>query len=561
MAESQDVDNLAFPLDALLVDAGLGTLRRFAPNSSTLRFGASLARRPLRTARRLATFVREGVSIASGSSEIEPPKRDRRFEDDAWRTNPFLKRLAQLHLASAKTADDLIGLAELPWRDDKRVRFVVHNLVEALAPSNIPLVNPASARIALDTGGASLVRGAKNFARDMREPPRVPEMVDGSGFALGVNVAVTPGTVVHRSEVFELLEYHPATETVHERPLLVVPPTINKFYATDLTPGRSMVEYLVSTGQRVFMISWRNPDARHAHWGLTTYVDAVLEALDVVESVSGSSRTLLAAACSGGTIASVTAGVLAARGEQDRLAGLTLLVTVLDNARAGEASAFADRRLVSAAKAVSKRRGYLDGRQLAEVFAWLRPGDLVWNYWVNNYLCGQAPPAFDILFWNSDTTRMSAQLHADFIDVAIDNSLLTAGGVRVHDVEIDLNKVEVDTYILAGIADHITPWESCYRTTQLLGGDVTFVLSRSGHIAALVNPPTNPKATFQLNDANASEAQAWLAGATTEAGSWWPHWANWMSERAGEEISAPRDAGGGVRELLGAAPGSYVREK
>ena len=561
MTTSQDADNLAFPLDALLIDASLGTARRFLPNSSMLKFGFALAKKPVVTTRRAVGLANELRRIVVGTSSIEPPKRDRRFEDDAWRNNPFLKRAAQSYLSTTKTAEELLNLAQLEWRDDRRVRFVLNNVSEAFSPSNMPLINPASAKAAIDSGGLSLVRGANNLIQDMRTPPRVPEMVDSSPFKLGENVAVTPGAVVYRSEILELIQYAAQTERVHAVPLLIIPPTINKFYATDLTPGRSLAEYLVQSGQQVFMISWRNPDGRHARWGLTEYVQAVLDALDAVERVTGSERAMMAAACSGGTIAAVAAGVLAATGKQHRLAGLTLLVTVLDNERAGEAAAFADKRLVKAAKSMSARKGYLDGRQLAEVFAWLRPGDLVWNYWVNNYLCGNKPPAFDILFWNSDTTRMTAQLHADFIDVAMDNALVHPGGVTFNGLLIDLKQVEVDTYVLAGISDHITPWESCYRTTQMLGGDVRFTLSRSGHIAALVNPPTNPKATFQTNPKNPLEASAWLAGSTTEKGSWWPDWATWLAEHAGADIEAPSELGGGGLVSLAAAPGTYVFEK
>jgi len=561
VAERDDIDNLAAPLDALLIDAGLGPLRRFLPNSSTAKFAARLATRPFTTSRRLRETAFELVRVGFGTSVVEPPKRDRRFEDDAWRTNPWLRRIAQGYLVTSTAAEQLIGDAHLEWRDDRRVRFLVKNVAEALSPSNIALVNPASAKAAIDSGGLSLVRGARHFVTDMSSPPRVPEMVDGSGFHLGVNVAVTPGAVIFRSEVLELIQYAPATALVRTNPLLIVPPTINKFYATDLAPGRSLVEYLVGSGQQVFMISWRNPDGRHADWGLSTYVDAVLEALAVTERVSGSDRTVLAAACSGGIIAAITAAKLAAAGESHRLSGLTLLVTVLDNHNAGEAAAFADRRLVSAAKAVSRRKGYLDGRNLAEVFAWLRPGDLVWNYWVNNYLCGNRPPAFDILFWNSDTTRMTAQLHSDFIDVAIDNALVTPGALKVGDVAIDLSSVPTDAYVLAGIADHITPWENCYRTVGLLGGDTKFVLSRSGHIAALVNPPTNPKATFQLNAKNPETSAQWLAGAEQEKGSWWPDWNDWLGEHSGVERPAPDELGGAGLTPLAPAPGTYVFDK
>ena len=321
-------------------------------------------------------------------------------------------------------------------------------------------------------------------------------MVDASGFRIGENIAATPGAVVFRSEVLELIQYTPQTPEVYEVPLLIVPPTINKYYAIDLAPERSLVEFSVRQGRQVFVISWRNPDARHAAWDFDTYVGAILEALDAVEEITGSTTTVLGGICSGGILASMTAAYLAGIGRQDRLAGLCLAVTVIDNHDAGTVAALSDPRLAELAKRRSARKGYLDGRALAEVFAWLRPGDLIWNYWVNNYLLGRRPPAFDILFWNADTTRMTAGLHADFVDMAVSNSLTRPGGITVLGVPLDLGKVTVDSYVVAGIADHITPWENCYRTTQLLGGTTRFVLSTSGHIAALVNPPGNPKSTL-----------------------------------------------------------------
>jgi polyhydroxyalkanoate synthase len=320
--------------------------------------------------------------------------------------------------------------------------------------------------------------------------------VDRSAFEVGRNIAVTPGAVVLRTEVFELIQYAPQTQQVREVPLLVVPPTINKYYALDLAPGRSLIEFLVREGQQVFVMSWRNPDARHASWNFDTYVRAILDAMDAVERVTGVEHTALTGICSGGILAAMTGGYLAAIGRQDRLAAFVLAVTVIDSAQAGVASAVTDRRLAAVAKAQSRRRGYVDGRSLAEVFAWLRPGDLIWNYWVNNYLLGKKPPAFDILFWNADTTRMTAGLHADFVDMAMDNLLTHPGGVTVMGAPIDLSRIDTDAYIVAGIADHITPWQNCYGTTQLLGGATRFVLSSSGHIAALVNPPGNAKASY-----------------------------------------------------------------
>ena len=306
------------------------------------------------------------------------------------------------------------------------------------------------------------------------------------------------------------------------------------------------------------MISWRNPDVRHAGWGLDTYVEAIIDALDAVQRISGSDRAALFGFCSGGIIATLTAAYLAATGELSRLAAFGLGVTVLDYTDAGVPGALVDRRLAAAAKAASRRRGYLEGGNLAEVFAWLRPGDLIWNYWVNNYLLGRKPPAFDILFWNADTTRMTATLHAGFVDTAMDNSLITPEAIKVRGVPIDLSRIEVDAYLIAGIADHLTPWQSCYRTTQLLGAKSRFVLSTSGHIAALVNPPDNPKASYRVNADNPLDPQAWLAGAETKQGSWWPDAVAWLGERCGPDRPAPTHLGADALPSLVEAPGTYV---
>ena len=557
MDDTQLADEAA-PLDALLVDAALGPLRRFAPSASTVRLAANLARQPLTVSRRLGGLAAELARIAAGTSVVAPPKRDRRFTDPAWTENPLLRRTLQAYLAAGQTADQLVGDAALDWRDDARVRFVADNLAEALSPSNVPLVNPASAKAAIDSGGLNLARGSISLLRDLATPPRVPEMVDTSAFEVGRNIAVTPGAVVLRTEVIELIQYRPQTEQVRTVPLLIVPPTINKYYALDLAPGRSLIEYLVQAGQQVFVISWRNPDARHADWGLDTYVDAVLGAFDAAQRVSGADQVVMIGACAGGIIASVTAAYLAATGQRSRLAALGLLVTVLDTVQAGTVGALVDRQLAAAAKAISRRRGYLDGRALAEVFAWLRPGDLVWNYWVNNYLLGKKPPAFDVLFWNADTTRMSAGLHADFVDLAIDNKLVTPGALTVDGTAINVGQIDADAYLVAGIADHITPWQNCYRSTQLLGGKSRFILSTSGHIAALVNPPGNPKARYQVNDSTPANAADWLKTAKTEQGSWWPDLLAWLGDRSGEQKPAPEELGGGGLRPIIEAPGTYV---
>jgi polyhydroxyalkanoate synthase subunit PhaC len=354
---AEELADQAAPLDALLVDAALGTLRRFVPDASAAKLAVNLVQRPRTTARRLRDLAAEFARIGAGTSELAPAKRDRRFTDPAWMTNPVLRRAVQAYLAAGQAASQLVGDAALPSRDERRIRFGLDNLVEALSPSNVPLLNPLSAKALVDTGGLNVVRGGFSFLRDLATPPRIPEMVDRSAFEVGRNIAVTPGAVVLRTEVLELIQYTPQTDEVRQVPLLIVPPTINKFYALDLAQGRSMIEYLVRGGQQVFVISWRNPDARHAGWGLDAYVQAVLDALDAVERVCGIGRTALMGVCAGGIIASITAAHLAAIGQQERLACLSLLVTVLDTTNAGTAAALVDRRLASAAKAMSRRRG------------------------------------------------------------------------------------------------------------------------------------------------------------------------------------------------------------
>ncbi|NYI44243.1 polyhydroxyalkanoate synthase [Nocardioides aromaticivorans] len=551
----------AAPLDVLLVDAALGPVRRFLPDMSTARWAVSMARRPRLTARRLGGLAAEAGKVVLGTSEVTPKRGDRRFTDAGWTENPLLRRLVQLYLAGGRTVDQLVDEADLDPRDRKRVRFLVENVVEAMSPSNVPLVNPASAKAVIDTAGLSLVRGGTQLVKDLASAPRIPDMVDTSGFTLGDNIAATPGSVVFRNDVLELIQYVPQSDEVREVPVMIVPPTINKFYAVDLSPGRSLVEFSTRNDRQMFVISWRNPDARHKDWDFDTYVGSILEALDAVEEITGSAQTMLAGICSGGILASITAAYLAGIGRQDRLAGLVLAVTVIDNHDSGTVSALTDPRMAALAKARSAQKGFLDGRSLAEVFAWLRPSDLIWNYWVNNYLLGKKPPAFDILFWNADTTRMSAGLHADFVDMAVENQLIRAGALSVLGVPIDLGKVTVDSYIVAGIADHITPWENCYRTTQLLGGATRFILSTSGHIAALVNPPDNPKASFHTNDDHGADATTWLKGAETHQGSWWNDVAQWLDERTGELKPAPKEMGSTRLRPLADAPGTYVFDK
>ena len=559
---SAAADAAAGPLDLLLTDAATGMatgiLRRVNPGGSGLRLAAKLAVRPGLVAGRGRQLAGELARVAAGRSQVQPARRDRRFADPGWTGNPLLRRAMQAYLAAAQTAEGVVAEAGLDEADSERVGFALTNIIDALAPSNNPLLNPAAAKAAIDTGGGSALTGLRHFLADMAVPPRVPSMVEPDAFEVGVDLAVTPGSVVLQTPVFELIQYRPATTTVRQIPLLIVPPVINKFYVMDLAPGRSMVEYLVGQGLQVFMISWRNPDARHAKWDLDTYGQAILDAMDAATRITGSEQTVLAGACSGGIIAAMVAAHLARTGQQDRIAALTLMVTVLDQAHAGLASAVVDERTARLAAAASRARGYLDGRSLAEVFAWLRPNDLIWNYWVNNYLLGKKPPPFDILFWNADTTRMTAGLHRDFLQLGVANALTEPGGATMLGSPVDLAAVDRDTYQVAGITDHICPWQSCYRSTQLLGGRPRFLLSTSGHVAAMVNPPGNDKARYQIAKECPEDPQEWLRRAETCHGSWWPDYASWLAERCGEEKAAPDELGGGGLTPICDAPGTYV---
>jgi class II poly(R)-hydroxyalkanoic acid synthase len=554
-------DELAAPLDLLLVNSVLGFGRRMAPNTSWAHLAGNLARKPQTVAGHGGSLARELIDITRGASERAPARHDKRFTDPAWTQNPLLRRVEQAYLAASDTAQALLDDADLDWRDAERMKFVVDNVLEATTPSNNPLLSPLGWKAMIDTGGLSAVRGVRNFLRDIMSRPRVPAMVDPDAFAVGEGVAATPGAVVLKTRVFELIQYAPQTPTVSTVPLLMVPPVINKYYIMDIAPNRSMIEYFVRQGQQVFAMSWRNPRKRHRDWGFDSYGAAIVEALDAVQTITDADHAHLMASCSGGILASMVAAHLSQTGQGDRLASLTLAVTVLDQSKAGFASAALDEKLARAAIRSSARTGYLDGRALAEVFAWLRPTDLVWRYWVNNYVQGRSPAPFDVLFWNADTTRMTAALHRDMVMLGLQNSLTEPGKVRMLGTAIDLTTVTTDSYVIGGIADHICPWQATYRSARLLGSkDQTYVLSTSGHIAALVNPPGNPKASYRFGPADQPDPQKWLTTIATNTDSWWPHYVSWLAERGGARKPAPEQLGASGLLPLGPAPGTYVHQ-
>jgi polyhydroxyalkanoate synthase len=547
-------------LDVLLTDAAVdaGTRSRFVKPGAAAKVVARLARRPDRTARRIGALGGELARVASGRCEVAPAKGDRRFSDPSWQDNALLRGLLQAYLATGRTVDELISDSGVDWRTERQARFAAANVLDALAPTNFPWSNPTVIKDVVDHGASNLLRGMRQLAGDVGHR-RLPASVDTTKFAVGENLAVTPGAVVLRTEVFELIQYEPRTETVREVPTLIVPPTINKYYILDLAPGRSLVEHLLEQGQQVFMISWRNPDVEQGHFDLDTYASAVLEACKAVAEIARQPAAHVLAACAGGIISSCAVGHLAAKGRLSTVASLTLLVCAIDHAQAGTVSALTSRELAAAAVAESARKGYLDGQALAGVFAWLRPNDLIWSSWVSNYLLGRRPPAFDILFWNQDTVRLAAGLHRDFVKIALDNLLTRAEAVEVLGTGVDVHAVDVDTYIVAGLNDHIVPWENAYRSAMLFGGATRFVLSTSGHIQALVNPPSaDSRASYRVSDERVGDASEWLDRAATARGSWWPDYVDWLAERSGELQPAKRTLGGRKHKATSKAPGNYV---
>ncbi|MBV9278794.1 MAG: alpha/beta fold hydrolase [Chloroflexi bacterium] len=516
-------------------------------------------RQPLRALNETASFFQEVTRALTGQSDLAPGPKDKRFTDPAWKENPLYRAWLQTYLAWGKSLQQFVAGLDLPEKDEQRAEFVASLITDAAAPTNSWLGNPAAIKTFLDTGGTSAARGLMHLVRDLAEGGGTPAQVDKSAFKVGENLAVSPGAVVFKNEVLELIQYTPATERVYRRPVLVMPPQINKFYIIDLAPGRSFTEFAVKNGFQVFTISWRNPTPAQRDWGLDTYVQAALEAMDAVRAITRSENVNLLGACSGGITMAVMLGHLAAT-EDRRAHTATLMVAVLDTEAESQLGMFATPETIAAAKAASRARGVLEGQELARVFAWLRPNDLVWNYWVNNYLLGNDPPAFDILYWNNDTTNLPARLHAEYLDMVLNNPFHGGKPLTLLGTPIDPSKVELDTFMLAGLTDHITPWKACFASTQILGGHKEFVLSSSGHVQSIVNPPGNPKARYFLNPDLPADPDAWLGAAQERPGSWWEHWRDWLAERSGGQKNAPTALGNKQHPPGAKAPGRYVLE-
>ena len=560
--------NAAHP-DRLEIDPGVLDVVEAAepvgiPSASGLLRGfAGVLLQPRPVAREFGRVARDLGRIVRGTDLLQPGPKDKRFADPAWTDNPLYRRLGQSYIASADALNRLVDELErggADWHDVERARFVVNALTSALAPTNALAGNPAALKRAFETGGRSVLRGLGHLITDLRVNGGMPAQTDRSAFTVGVDLAITPGAVVYRGEVLEILQYTPTTPQVQERPLVVIPPPIGRFYFLDLRPGRSFVEYAVSQGLQVFVLSWRNPTAEQAGWDLDTYAEAIDQAFQVVKAITGSDDVNALGFCAGGILQTTVLNHYAATGDTT-VHSASYGVTLLDFGVRAPIGAFSSPPLLSLAGRLSRRKGVITARSMGAVFTWMRPDDLVFNYVVNNWLLGNEPPAFDILAWNVDGTNLPARLHEQFLEIFRDNSLCQPGAVTVLGSPVDLAQITVPIFVTGGVTDHLTPWKGCYVTTTALSGPSTFVLSNAGHIASLVNPPGNAKASYHEGGPDKADPEAWLAGATQRTGSWWEVWAKWALDRSGELRPAPDQLGSALFPVLEAAPGSYVLDR
>ena len=518
-----------------------------------------VAKQPLVAAKHTLGYAGKLVDVIAGKSDYSLSKKDRRFADISWQESAIFRRLLQSYLALDESCSEWLDDLDLNTLTDRKARFVVDILTDSLAPTNNLVTNPSALKKARATRGGSLVQGLRHAIEDYRHNNAMPAQVDKNQFRVGENLATTEGSVIFRNDILELIQYKPRTANVYQRPLLVVPPQINKFYVFDLSPEKSMFKFLVEQGQQLFAVSWRNPTADQRHWGMDDYIQSLTEAVAAIQTITGQPGVNLMGACSGGITSSILAAYMDAAGEE-AIHSLTTLVCVLSQQQEdSDITLFANNNGIERARRSSKKKGVLDGKDLAKIFNWMRPNDLIWNYVVNNYLLGNAPPAFDILYWNNDTTCLPAQLHSDFLDQIQADPLVTAGDLTVLDRPIDLTSLACDKYIVAGVTDHITPWHACYRSTQFMTGDIRFVLSNSGHIQALVNPPGNPRSNYFLNDELPASHEEWRDGAQQVMGTWWDDWVSWLGQRSGRKVKARKTLGKkGHYETMEAAPGTYV---
>ncbi len=499
----------------------------------------------------------------NGHPVVVPDVGDKRFKDEAWQKNFLFDYIKQSYLIAARHLHGAVSNVEgLDEQTAKKVEFYTRQFIDALSPSNFVLTNPEVLRETVESGGHNLIRGLKNLLADLERGDSKQlriRMTDLEAFKLGKNVATTKGKVVFQNELMQLIQYQPSTEKVYRRPLLIIPPWINKFYVLDLRENNSFIKWAVEQEHTVFVISWVNPDAKLAHKNFEDYLlEGSLTALDAIEKATGERKVNAIGYCLGGTLLAAMLGYLAAKGDE-RIASATFFATLIDFSEPGELGVFVDEQQVSALEKRMEKRGYLEGSEMATTFNMLRSNDLIWSFVVNNYLLGKDPFPFDMLYWNSDATRMPAKMHSFYLrNMYIKNLLKQPGGLKLSGVPIDLSKVKTPAYYLSTVEDHIAPWKSTYAGARLMNGPVKFVLGGSGHIAGVINPPSSYKYGYRTNAKLAPNPNSWLKGAKQNDGSWWTDWSKWVADYGGEKVPA-RVPGIGKLKALEDAPGSYVK--
>ncbi len=501
-----------------------------------------------------------GSAAARPAPVAVPDHGDRRFQSPEWRELPFFDYLKQAYLLNSRWLTEVVEAARLDAPVKRKLRFFARQLVDAAAPANFPATNPDVLKLASETRGESLLRGLENLHDDRRKG-RI-STTDESAFEIGRNIAVTPGAVVYENELMQLIQYRPATDSVHARPLVMVPPCINKYYILDLQPENSFVRHAVAQGHTVFMVSWRNVSADMGSITWDQYLEqGVIRALEVARAICGVRQLNVLGFCVGGTLLAAALAVLRAK-RRSLAASVTYLTTMLDFSDAGDISVYIDEAYVSRREKDFAQGGVLHGKELALSFSSLRPNDLIWNYVVNNYLKGRKPQAFDLLYWNSDSTNLPGAMFVYYVrNTYLENNLRVPGRLTNCGVKVDLSKIRLPTFVLASREDHIAPWKSAYRTTQLVGGKIEFVLAASGHIAGVVNPPSQNRRHYWLNPALPPDPDAWLAGAREHPGSWWNRWSEWLAGYGGGSVAARPELGSARYPAIEPAPGRYVKQR
>jgi polyhydroxyalkanoate synthase subunit PhaC len=505
-------------------------------------------------------YIREAAELWNLSLAANFAASDKRFSSNAWGENCVSAYSAAMYLLNARTLLGMVDAAQSDAKTKARLRFAVEQCMAASAPSNFMALNAEAQKKAIETKGESIAKGMQNLLHDIQQGH--VSMTDETVFEVGKNVATTQGAVVFQNELFQLIEYKPLTKQVYERPFLVVPPCINKFYILDLQPDNSLVRYLVEQGHRTFVVSWRNPDESLEDKTWDDYIgQGAIEALRVVKEITGAKQLNALGFCVGGTLLGNALAVLAARGEKP-LASVTLLTSLLDFTETGILDVFIDENSVKFREMQMGKHGMLPGRELASTFSFLRPNDLVWNYVVGNYLKGETPPPFDLLYWNSDSTNLPGPMYAWYLrNTYLENNLVKPNKLTVCGEKVDLRSIDIPAYIYGSREDHIVPIGGAYASTQVLPGKKRFVMGASGHIAGVINPPSKNKRSHWTSDKLPKTHAEWLKGAKEHPGSWWTDWSAWLKHHAGKQIAAPRNFGRGSYKAIEPAPGSYVKVK